>query len=81
MPLLQVRDCPDELYEKLTQVARSEHRSIAQQTIVLLRKALHLNECRIVRRQITFKAIDDLTIKDSGSFPNPADMIREDRER
>ena len=81
MSLLQVRDCPDELYEILSQVARSEHRSIAQQTIVLLRKALHLKESRIVRRQITFKAIDDLTIKNPESFPDPADLIREDRER
>jgi hypothetical protein len=81
MSLLQVRDCPDELYEMLAQVAQSENRSIAQQTIILLRKALHLKESRMARRQSTFKAIDDLKLTCSRGFPDPADLIREDRER
>lgn len=34
MPALQVRDFPDDLYEKLKEVAAREHRSVAQQTIV-----------------------------------------------
>ena len=36
MPLLQVRDIPEDLYEKLAKVAQMENRSIAQETIVLL---------------------------------------------
>lgn len=32
MPLLQVRDVPKELYERLACVAEAEHRRIAQQT-------------------------------------------------
>ena len=34
MPALQVRDFPDDLYEKLKELAAREHRSVAQQTIV-----------------------------------------------
>ena len=34
MPALQVRDFPEDLYEKLKEVAAREHRSVAQQTIV-----------------------------------------------
>lgn len=34
MPALQVREFPQELYEQLKLCAESEHRSIAQQTIV-----------------------------------------------
>ena len=33
MPALQVRDFPEDLYEKLKEVAAREHRSVAQQTI------------------------------------------------
>jgi len=50
MPLLQVRDMPEDLYEKLSYVAEKENRSIAQETIVLLRKALSLQEERKLRR-------------------------------
>ena len=34
MPALQVRDFPEDLYEKLKMLAAREHRSVAQQTIV-----------------------------------------------
>ena len=40
MPALQVRDLPADLYEQLKESARREHRSLAQQTTVLLRRGL-----------------------------------------
>jgi hypothetical protein len=40
MPALQVRDFPEELYERLKEKARLEHRSIAQQTIVAVQEHL-----------------------------------------
>ncbi len=40
MPALQVRDFPDDLYEQLRIYAASEHRSIAQQTIVAVEQML-----------------------------------------
>lgn len=40
MPALQVRDFPDELYEQLKDYAASQHRSIAQQTIVAVEQML-----------------------------------------
>ncbi len=54
MPLLQVRDVPIELYETLSRVAESENRSIAQETIVLLKKALNYQEERGARREKEF---------------------------
>ena len=39
MPSLQVRDLPEYIYRKLVEKAASEYRSIAQQTIILLKKA------------------------------------------
>ena len=38
MPSLQVRNLPEYIYRKLVEKATSEHRSIAQQTIVLPKK-------------------------------------------
>lgn len=40
MPALQVRDFPDSLYTRLKERAESEHRSIAQQTIVAVEQML-----------------------------------------
>jgi len=35
MPLLQVRDCPEDIYRKITQFAKQQNRTIAQQVVVL----------------------------------------------
>ena len=40
MPALQVRDFPDELYEKLRLFAAANHRSISQQTISCVESSL-----------------------------------------
>ena len=40
MPALQVRDFPDDLYEQLKEYAASQHRSIAQQTVVAVEQML-----------------------------------------
>lgn len=40
MPALQVRDFPDDLYEQLKTYAASQHRSMAQQTIVAVEQML-----------------------------------------
>ncbi|MBQ6452829.1 MAG: hypothetical protein IJJ14_00555, partial [Coriobacteriales bacterium] len=44
MPLLQVRDCPEDVYEALRERAKRENRSIAQQTITILQEHLGLRE-------------------------------------
>jgi DNA-binding transcriptional regulator YiaG len=81
MPLLQVRDIPKELYETLSRVAKMENRSISQQTIVLLKTALHLSNERMARRKSVLEEIDKLQIAKTDSFPDPAKLTREDRDR
>ena len=81
MPLLQVRDFPSELYDAISRVARVENRSIPQQTIILLRTALGITQERKLRRQAVLREIDDLNIKNTNKFPDPAKLIREDRDR
>jgi len=81
MPLLQVRDFPDDLYDTLSQTAKNDNRSIAQETIVLLRRALAQQEGRIARRKAVLKEIHEVTLQSSDSFPEPGELIREDRDR
>ncbi|GHU66757.1 hypothetical protein FACS189447_08200 [Spirochaetia bacterium] len=81
MPLLQVRDCPQELYETISQVAEMENRSISQQTIALLKNALNLTQERKLRRKSVLQRIKNLNFKNTDAFPDPAKLIREDRDR
>jgi plasmid stability protein len=81
MPLLQVRDLPEDVYEKLSMVAAADNRSIAQETIVLLRKALGMKEERTARRRKLFEEMRYRKLSNTGSFPDAAELIREDRDR
>lgn len=44
MPALQVKDCPDNVYEKLRKCAADENRSISQQTLTILEQYLGLRD-------------------------------------
>ncbi|MFP3042384.1 hypothetical protein LQZ19_11265 [Treponema primitia] len=81
MPLLQVRDFPKELYDTISRVAKTENRSIPQQTIVLLKNALNISDERMARRRAVLEEIDKLNIDRVQQFPDPAELTREDRDR
>ncbi len=81
MPLLQVRDIPEDLYDELSRVAKQDNRSIAQETIVLLRSALKLDTERLKRRKALLSEVRALNIDNANNFPDPVDLVREDRER
>jgi hypothetical protein len=81
MPLLQVRDIPNDLYDRLSRVAEEDNRSIPQETVVLLKKALGYSEERIARRKRILAEINAFHIKNVDKFPDPAMLVREDRDR
>ena len=81
IPLLQVRDMPEDLYKTLAEIAEQDNRSIAQETIYLLKKALNYKESRQSRRKRILTEIHSNPIKDVEALPDPAALIREDRER
>lgn len=81
MPILQVHDIPDDLYETLTKKAKSDNRTIAQETIILLRKALNSNNECLSRREKILKNIKNIDLSDRVNFPDPVKLIRTDRER
>lgn len=92
MPTLQVRGLEQDLYDRLCAVAKSEHRSIAQQTVVFIEQGLdaHMRrkpqwkideEERIAKRQEFFKKLSEKPpIIFDDDFPSTADLVREDRD-
>ena len=81
MPLLQVRDFPEELYRDLADLAREEHRSIAQQTIHMIKTGLEAEHSRKTRRRLALYALIHDAAVIAPDAPSPADLIREDRDR
>jgi len=81
MPLLQVRECPEDIYKKITLVAKSENRSIAQQVIVLLEKGLGQEQSNVERRRKLLEKIESREIGSKDKDLDVVAMIREDRER
>ena len=80
MPILHVRNVPDELYEQIQRRAESEQRSISAEVIQLLRAALDQAErpqAHIldgIRRRRFFRSTDV-------GAPDSVTLLREDRER
>jgi len=81
MALLQVRNFPDDIYEELILYAKSEQRSVAQQTVVILRSAFKEQSNLKRRRQELLNSLLEEEPVISGDYPSPADLIREDRDR
>jgi antitoxin FitA len=80
MPTLQVRNLPEDVYIRLSMIAKEENRSIAQQTIVLLRESLGLPANNKLRRQALLETIREKTYPDTSAVDEVA-WIREDRGR
>lgn len=82
MATLQVRDFPDELHEKLVKVAKDEHRSLAQQVLVILTQALEQVESNKNRRKSVLDEIFRHRANNaSKKAPAPVKILREDRDR
>lgn len=81
MPSLQVRDLPEHLHRKIAEKAAAEHRSIAQQTIVLLEKALQMEMKKKNARKQLIERILRTPPAAPGRIPDPVALIREDRGR
>ncbi len=58
MATLQVRDLPEDIYIKLNMIANEENRSLAQQTIVLLKESLGLHTNNKLRRKALLLKIE-----------------------
>jgi len=80
--MLQIRNLPDPIYERLAMRAEREGRSLNQQAIVELQRRFS-EEGAGERRQQTLDCIlQDLDAgRERTLTPSPEEIVREDRER
>lgn len=81
MPLLQVRNCPEDIYKKIALVARKQNRTIAQQVVVLLEKGLGQDQPNLERRQQLLERINRRKIPGKVKKIDAVALIHEDRKR
>ena len=81
MPLLQVRDFPDDIYEAIGFEARRQNRTIAQQTIVLIKKGLGGEVSNQERRRLAIEKSKTRKISEKAKSMDYVTLIREDRAR
>ncbi len=80
MPLLQVRDFPQDTYYVLSQLAKAQNRTVPQQVIFLLSSVLNeKKESNSVRRRKVLDELDALNLHMPSHFPSPAELVRQDR--
>lgn len=80
MPTLQVRDLPEDVYVQLNYLAEKEHRSLSQETIVILKEGIISKLGNKDRRRKLLEKDNVLDI-DGSKLPDPVTLIREDRDR
>lgn len=82
MSSLQVRDLPEDVHAALVRAAAAEHRSLSQQTVVELRKTLiGEGEPSRTRRRALLTRLAESSPLDWDVAADPADLLREDRDR
>ncbi|MDR1868519.1 MAG: hypothetical protein LBQ82_00885 [Treponema sp.] len=81
MPLLQVRDFPADVYEEITFEARRQNRTIAQQTIVLIKKGLGEEISNRERRRIAVESAIKRDVSADAQSVDYVKLVREDRNR
>ncbi len=82
MPSIQVRDLPEQIYNKIKNNVQKDHRSLSQQAIVTLKKGLGIDENHNERRRILVDQIMSRRVTfDIAKLENPVNLIREDRDR
>lgn len=78
MPILQIRDLPDDVYQSITASARREHRSLAQQAVIELRRAQAGRDAS-TRRAVVERLRAEARRLPAVALP-PEELIREDRD-
>jgi antitoxin FitA len=82
MPSIQIRDVPEQIYNKIKNNAQKDHRSLSQQAVVTLKKGLGIDDDHKERRRILVDQILSRRVAfDSSKLENPVKLIREDRDR
>jgi antitoxin FitA len=78
MAILQIRDLPDDVYQGIAAAARAEQRSLSQQAVVELRRALGLGGAD--RRAAMFEHLRASGRRLPPQAPSPEVLQRNDRD-
>jgi hypothetical protein len=81
MPMIQLRDVPENIYNALVERARDERRSLAQQAILTLARGLNVETDNRARRREVIRKIRAMDKTPYKGLSDPVKLIREDRER
>jgi hypothetical protein len=81
MPLLQVRNFPDDIYEEITFEARRQNRTIAQQTVILIKKGLGEEMSNRERRRRALERTFSRNVPQNVKSVDYVQFVREDRDR
>jgi len=81
MPLLEIRDFPEDLYEQLRYSAEKYNRTIEQQVILLIKKGLEGENSIKKERQLLLERIMKRDVPEEAKDFDFVKAIREDRER
>lgn len=80
MITLQIRNVPDDLYQRIQVMANAKNRSLNAQVITLLSLAIELEEGYIKQMKV-LNSIQSRRFKAPKNAPSSLDLLREDRER
>jgi len=77
---LHVRSVPDNLYNRIQQLARSKNRSLNAQIIILLEHALEVEE-RFMNQAKVLSSIQRRRFAALKNTPSSLELLKEDRSR
>jgi plasmid stability protein len=80
MNTLHVRSVPDNLYNRLQQLAQSRNRSLSAQVITLLEQALEIEERRKKQAKV-LSSIQRRRFTAPRNAPSSLELLKEDRAR
>jgi plasmid stability protein len=80
MNTLHVRSVPDNLYNRIQQLAQSKNRSLSAQVITLLEQALDIEERRKKQAKV-LSSIQRRRFTAPKNVPSSLDLLKEDRAR
>jgi plasmid stability protein len=81
MPLLQVRNFPEDIYEKIKLEAKRENRTITQQTVVLIKRGLDKEDSSRERMMQALERTRNRIVPEDAQKIDFVQWIREDRAR
>ena len=80
MNTLHVRSVPDDLYQRLQQLAQTRNRSLSAQVVMMLAQSLEEEELRRNQTQ-ALTSIRRRRFTPPATSPSSLDLLREDRKR